>query len=201
MAPSPSSEHPPADEIELLLDLAHRAIIDVLDGRPGDAPPLASLPERLHEPGGIFVTLHVAGELNGCIGAIEGDEPLGQAATRLACAAAFQDPRLPRLQPADLPHLTLEVSLLSAPTAIVAHSWAHLVSQVRPDVDGLILRAGRRQGVFLPAVWDQLPEPTDFVDQLYRKAGFTPRSWPPAMRAERFSATKHARQPSSDSPV
>ena len=75
--------------LELLLDLADSAIVAALSGRPLGPPSIASLPEGLRVLTGAFVTLTVDGELNGCIGMIEGTEPLGQAVPRLAVSAAF----------------------------------------------------------------------------------------------------------------
>src|SRR3954454_16414357 len=109
MAPSPSP-----DEIELLLDIADAAIERALAGHRAAPPALDSLPPALREPVGVFLTLRVACELKGCTGAVVGSEPLGQAVARLAVSAAFSDPRLPALQPADRAHLTIEISLMSA---------------------------------------------------------------------------------------
>ena len=108
MAPSPSTEPPEhavelsPDEAELALDIADAAIRDVLAGRTPDPPALHTLPANLHRPSGAFVTLTVHDELNGCIGTVGGDEPLGLAVARLAAAAAVDDPRLPRLSSSDL---------------------------------------------------------------------------------------------------
>ena len=90
--------------------------------------------------------------------------------------------------------LVIEISLLSPPEPMRAASWAQLVRDVRPGVDGVIVRTRHRQGVFLPSVWDQLPDPVDFVDQLYRKADLAPRSWPRGMQALRFTAAKYSRR-------
>ena len=42
---------------------------------------------------GAFVTIHKRGQLRGCIGHVEADEPLGRVITRCAVAAASSDPR------------------------------------------------------------------------------------------------------------
>ena len=39
---------------------------------------------------------------------------------------------------------------------------------------------------FLPAVWEQLPDPRDFVAHLRRKAGLPGRGWSPALRVSRY---------------
>ena len=58
----------------MLLDIAEESIRSAFGRRPPTLPD--DLPAVLHECRGAFVTLHVAGALNGCIGAIVADEPL-----------------------------------------------------------------------------------------------------------------------------
>lgn len=188
-------------EAALLLDLAEDAIVDGLQGRPLAAPDPAALPPALRERRGVFVTLTVNGELNGCIGTIEPDDPLGRAVGRYARSAAFADPRLPPLQPADVPSLTIEVSVLSPLAPIPATSRQEVLDRVRPGVDGLVLAAGSRQAVFLPAVWDKLPDAADFLDHLQRKAELPLGRWPDDMRAWRFTADKFARRAGKRSPA
>ena len=195
MAPSPSPDRAlPEPEAALLLDLADDAVVDGLLGRPLAVPDLAALPATMREPTGVFVTLLVGGELNGCIGTIQGDEPIGHAVGRCARSAAFADPRLPPLRPADYDSLTIEVSVLSPLTEIPAASRQQLLDQLRPGVDGLQIAAGARRAVFLPVVWDKLPHPPDFLDHLLRKAGLPLDRWPHDLRAWRFTAEKLARR-------
>ena len=195
MAPSSSAEPPLASaDVELLLDIADRAVVDGLLGGLPSATPLPLLPAALREHAGVFVTLTVDGELNGCIGTIEGVEPLGHGAARHAWSAAFADPRLPALRRVDYEHLVIEVSVLSPVSPMPAASRGELVGALRPGVDGLVIAAGAQRGVFLPAVWEQLPEAGAFVDHLQLKAGLSPRWWRAGTRAWRFTATKHARR-------
>jgi hypothetical protein len=194
MAPSPCAEPLVGEaDAELLLDIAEAAIISALRGRQPKLPPLGILPSALHRRAGVFVTLTVAGSLNGCIGTIEGVEPVGHAVALLALSAAFADQRLPALRPADYAHLTIEISLLSPPSPLEAASRAQLVGELRPGQDGLIIEAGTRRGLFLPSVWEQLPRREDFLDQLWLKAGLAPRTWPSGLRAFRFETERHER--------
>lgn len=195
MAPSPSGEGRLQDaEAALLLDLANDAIVDGLRGRPGAAPELAELPPPLREPRGVFVTLLVDKDLNGCIGSIGGDEPLGHAVGRVARSAAFADRRLPPLRARDYPSLSIEVSLLSPLEPISAATREEVLDLLRPGVDGLAIAAGPLRAVFLPVVWDKVPGPDDFLDHLLRKAGISPRSWPAGMEAWRFTVEKLSRR-------
>jgi len=193
--PSPSAEtRLEAADVERLLDIAEAAIVDGLFGGRPSAPPVSALPPALRETSGVFVTLTVDGSLNGCIGCIEGVEPLGHAVPRHAWAAAFADPRLPSLRPEAYERLLIEISVLSPLSPIPADSREDLLAQLRPHVDGLVVAAGGGRALFLPSVWEQLPQPEEFLDHLQLKAGLPPGRWPPGMLSYRFTATKIARK-------
>lgn len=195
MAPSRSAEGPLcAGDAELLLDLADDAILDGLLGRPATVPSEQLLPAALRVRTGLFVTLTVAGDLNGCIGSIDGELSLAHAAVRHAWSAAFADPRLEALTPRDYRELTIEVSVLSPLVTMPASTRLQVIEGLRPGVDGLVIAEGRRRAVFLPSVWEQLPEPATFLRHLQAKARMSPGSWSDTMQAWRFSATKYARQ-------
>ncbi len=197
MAPSPSPEVAlGADCAARLLDSALDAIVAGLDGRVPDPIPLSELSDELRRTVGSFVTLHVDSELNGCIGNVEGSEPLGRAVPRLAWSAAFADPRLPSLRPVELDRLAIEISLLSPLAPVDVHSYGALIECVLPGCDGLVVRSNDRQGLFLPSVWEQLPDPAAFVAQLFHKAGLPPGTWPPGTEVHRFGTTSYRRDPS-----
>jgi AmmeMemoRadiSam system protein A len=174
-------------EEELLLDLAEVAIRACLEGTRFPGPDTHRLPEPLLRPCGAFVSLHVDDDLNGCIGNLDADDPIGACVPRLAIQAAFEDPRLPRLRRADLAHLVIEISLLSPRTAVPASTRSELFAHLIPFEHGLVLAARDRRGVFLPSVWEQLPDPDDFVDHLLHKAGLPRDEWPSTMSAELFT--------------
>jgi AmmeMemoRadiSam system protein A len=152
-----------------------------------------NLPAALHRPNGAFVTLLVAGELNGCIGDVAGSASLAVSVADLAIKAAFHDPRLPALTSSDLAGLTIEVSLLSSRIEVPAGSRTELLQQLRRDEHGLTIRSGSRRALFLPSVWRQLPRPDQFVDQLLRKAGLPHGAWPDDLVAAVFTTTTVSR--------
>ena len=195
MAHSPSTEDAvlTAGEQELLLDLAEAAIHDGLVGRVPASVDVDSLPARLQDPRGAFVTLHVRDELNGCIGRLETDEKLGALIPVLAFESAFGDPRLPALQETDLPWLHVEISILSPLERMAVRDRADLLAALRPGTDGLLIRAVPYQATFLPAVWASAPEPDYFVDLLFRKAGLPPGGWPPDLQVYRYRTVSFGR--------
>lgn len=175
---------------EQLLEVADRSIVAGLDGRRAVGPDESDLHPDLHQRLGAFVTLKVRDELNGCIGSIDGAETLGVAVARHAWSAAFADPRLPALRRSDYPQLEVEVSVLSPLAPLAAESHTDLITTLRPGIDGLLIGAGTRRGVFLPSVWNQLPSAERFVDGLFIKAGLDPATWPDELRAHRFVVQK-----------
>ena len=189
MAPSLSSELSDADGAALL-NIAAQSIRRGLSGRGRLTVDVGSLSPRLAEHGAAFVTVRVNGALNGCIGSIDPVAPLGAAVARHAWDAAFSDPRLPRLQPEDYSHATIEVSVLSPLAPIPATSEAELLAALRPGDDGLVIAARGRRGLFLPVVWESLPDPRDFLHHLQDKAGLPPAWWPDDITAHRFSVQK-----------
>ena len=155
-----------------LLSIAREAI----GGRLGvttAAAPGCSTPNHsaLDRPAATFVTLMQDDALRGCIGTLEPSRPLGIDVHENALAAAFRDPRFEPLAVHEYESMSVEVSLLSASEPVGFVDEAHLIAQLRPGVDGVILECGRRRATFLPQVWEALPDPRDFLAALERKAG------------------------------
>lgn len=198
MEPSPSPD-PVADRLapadaDLLFVLADAAIRAGLEGQDAPTVDEAGLPPALAGRHGAFVTLEVAGHLNGCIGALDASEPLGVVVPGLAWRAAFADPRLPALTAADYDDLEIELSVLGPLTPIPARSQADVLRLLRPGVDGLVIAAQGRKATFLPAVWEKVVDPEGFVHHLQRKAGLPVDRWAPDTRAWRYTVDEYRRR-------
>jgi hypothetical protein len=168
--------------------LARHAIeYGLREGRPPELD-LALYPAELRLPRASFVTLRLGEELRGCTGNLEPLHPLVVGVARNAFGSAFSDPRFPPLAPRELERLAVSVALLSPLEAIAAGSEAELLAVLRPGVDGLAIRAGSRSATFLPAVWESLPAPPEFLRALLRKARIEPGTWPAELRCERYTA-------------
>jgi len=144
-------------------------------------------PRTLRLPRATFVTLDIDGQLRGCIGALTAYQPLVQDVAVHAYAAAFEDPRFPELREDEFPKLEVHVSVLSPPEPLQFSSEQELLAQLRPGVDGLILRFDRHYGTFLPSVWEQLTDPSAFLAHLKQKAGLPLDFWSPELQAERYT--------------
>ncbi|WCJ58646.1 AmmeMemoRadiSam system protein A [Fontisphaera persica] len=175
-------------EQRLLLTVAKASIEHGLhQGRPWTVDP-QSFPPTLREPWAVFVTLHHEGRLRGCIGTLEPNHPLVVAVARFAWHAAFHDTRFAPLAANELPGLHLHLSILSPPAPIPCQSEADLLARLQPGVDGLLIEDGFHHATFLPSVWDNLPDKTDFLRHLKRKAGLSPDHWSHTFRASRYRA-------------
>ena len=94
-----------ADKAQLLA-LARQAIATGLARQRLPTPAAESLSAVLAAPGAAFVSLHLDGDLRGCIGSIEAEAPLYRDVLRNARSAAFEDPRFLPLTAAELERVT-----------------------------------------------------------------------------------------------
>ncbi|RSX49011.1 AmmeMemoRadiSam system protein B [Bifidobacterium callimiconis] len=163
---------------------------------PDDVDPQTIVDEHdwLREPGASFVTLTEGGRLRGCIGTLEAYRPLGRDIADHAIDAASRDPRFRPITASEYPLLDVEVSVLGKPEPMRATSRDELESELRPGEDGLIINDGRgHRATFLPQVWDDLPDPHDFVSHLLAKSGLpSTTTWTGSrIQCHRYSVTAY----------
>lgn len=185
------SEPGDPDETErgrALLRIARASLAEAF-GR-GDRSLLDDREPWLREPGATFVTLRLHGQLRGCVGSVHAYRPLFEDVWANARAAAFSDTRFPRLRREEFDAVELEVSLLSAPEPLSVTGEEEACRLLRPGIDGVILEAGDNRGTFLPQVWEQLPDPRQFLAHLKVKAGLPASFWPPDLRLWRYTVAK-----------
>ncbi|MGH8237012.1 MAG: AmmeMemoRadiSam system protein A [Steroidobacteraceae bacterium] len=174
-----------------LLALARASIYSALsNGRnSGEFVPFtaSALPDALTVRRSSFVTLHLNHELRGCCGTLDAPRPLAEDVWRNAWAAAFSDYRFPPLTAAEWPQVSLHLSLLTRPEPLEVTNEAQLLTLLRPAIDGLILESATGRATFLPAVWEQIPDPAQFVRQLKMKAGWPVTYWSNRVRCFRYA--------------
>ena len=146
-----------------LLDLARETVAAAARGDSSPEPRNPSGP--LREKGAAFITLHVGGELRGCIGHVEAISPLWESVRDMARAAAERDSRFPAVRPDELPGLQIEISILS-PMAPIRPA------EIRVGTHGLYVKRGAQGGLLLPQVavewgWDA----AEFLRRTFEKAG------------------------------
>ncbi|PIU20445.1 MAG: hypothetical protein COT18_02230, partial [Elusimicrobia bacterium CG08_land_8_20_14_0_20_59_10] len=125
----------------------------------------------LNLPGAAFVTLTRNGALRGCIGTVEPVLTVMDAVRHGALSAAFRDHRFPELEKEELGRIKIEISLLSRMSPVTAE-------EIKPWKHGVVVSRDGKSGLFLPQVWEQIPDKESFLGELcQQKAGLPRDCW------------------------
>ena len=173
---------------EYILDLVRLTIATRLKTNKSVRPDqFESLPASLQEEGACFVTLEINGKLRGCIGSIEAHAPLITDLVSNAQNAAFGDPRFRQLTIPEYNQTTISISILTPQVPLEFNSEEELLEKVRPFKDGLIIADNYLRAVYLPSVWEQIPDKLEFLRSLKRKAGMSPNHFSKTFQAWTFT--------------
>jgi len=194
MAPSCCIELTPGEQAQLLVIARGSIQHGLTAGRPLEIDRTQLSGALLHEQGN-FVTLTQRGILRGCIGTLETTQCLAQSIAANAFNAAFHDTRFTPLTAAELDQTQIEISVLSRPEPMDVHTRRELLAALRPGEDGLLLKEHGHHATFLPKVWDQVPDPRQFVQHLMAKAGLPDDYWSESVRCYRYHALSFAEHP------
>jgi len=168
MSSHPEIEFSP-EEQHAMLALARSAILAAFTG---EAPEIAAGdPACTSLRRGVFVTVHVAGKLRGCIGVIEARETLRESIIHCAESAAFHDRRFAPLRANELDGLQIEISVLSELFPLNPDS-------IEIGKHGLYVTSGQHHGLLLPqvAVEHRLSR-EQFLEETCYKAGLPREAW------------------------
>ena len=151
-----------------LVELARKTIESYVREKRTIKPPEELVPE-MQGRAGTFVSLHDSqGNLRGCIGTIEPQQPaVAQEIIQNAISAATRDPRFPPVQPEELESLDIKVDVLTEPEPIDS------MDQLDPKRYGVIVESGWRRGLLLPDL-EGVDTVEYQVDIAMRKAGIGP---------------------------
>ena len=169
------------DDWLTLVDIARRAISSaVLVKSIPDFPVFVG---ALSEPRGAFVTLHLAGNLRGCVGQVENPGPLGDVVARSAINAALNDTRFPPVRPEEMAQLEIEISVLSMPERILPEA-------IVAGRHGLLVVSGSARGLLLPQVASERNWTAGrLLEETCAKAGLRGDAWrDPATEIYGFTA-------------
>jgi len=179
-----------------MLDIAYQSILHGLKTNSALVlDPLEFEPE-LQKQRACFVTLNKNEKLRGCIGHLEAIQPLIADVATNSYSAAFQDPRFSPVTPDEITKLVIHISILTPAVKMTFENENELLAKLRPGIDGLILQEKHHKGTFLPAVWESLPEPASFLNQLKVKAGLSMNYWSNTLEVLQYETESFARQPS-----
>ncbi len=121
---------------------------------------------------GVFVSLHIADNLRGCIGYIRGYKSIRDSIVEMANAAAFRDPRFPPVSKAELDKLNIEISVLSE-LILMQPGEEPVIGR-----DGLYIEHPYGSGLLLPQVaveWKWTAN--TFLKEVCHKAGLPGNAW------------------------
>lgn len=164
------------EDKRFLLSLARQAIMAALSGQSVESLAVDA-PKSIMVSGASFVTLTKHGALRGCIGALKAYQPLMQDVCEHAVAAALEDYRFRPVKKAEMDQIEIEISCLTEAQPLAYTDSDDLIIKLRPGIDGVILKDGLRQATFLPQVWEQLPDPKEFLSHLCSKMGARVDAW------------------------
>ncbi len=157
------------EEKKFLLETARESITSYLEKRKGN---YGTPQKKLEKPFGAFVTLHIHGNLRGCIGHIVPVYPLFTGIQYLARESAFRDPRFPPLSIEELPETDIEISVLS-PMKRISTPKA-----IKVGTHGILIKRGIYSGVLLPQVpVEQGWGLEEFLTHACYKAGLQGNCW------------------------
>lgn len=148
---------------------------------------LENIPQVLYQYGASFVTLTINNDLRGCIGSIIAHQSLIKDLVSNAYNAAFADSRFYPLTEDEYENVKISISLLSSPEEMDFKDEQDLLNQIRPFIDGIIIKDGINQAVYLPSVWEQLPDKVMFLNSLKQKAGLSPHHFSKNFQAFRYT--------------
>jgi len=115
--------------------------------RDGKIPEIRAeeLDPELRRRAGVFVCLKIDGNLRGCIGTFQPQEPtIAHEAVRNAISAATCDPRFTCVRPDELGAIEYSADVLTTPEPVRDRG------ELDPRRYGVIVQAGPRRGLLLP---------------------------------------------------
>jgi hypothetical protein len=164
-----------------LVGLARRSVAARVTGSVEAAGQEIELPSAF----GVFITIRQSGKLRGCLGTLRCSDGVAREVERCAADAASNDPRFSRVTSAELPEISVEVSILGPLEEIdPADSAAIIIGR-----HGLVAEKGELRGLLLPQVareWGWNVE--QFLRQTCVKAGLPADAWRHGARILRFEA-------------
>jgi AmmeMemoRadiSam system protein B/AmmeMemoRadiSam system protein A len=95
---------------------------------------------------GVFVTLYKEGELRGCIGHMQSEQPLFKTVQSLTVASATRDYRFRPVVTNELNNIEIEISVLTPMQKIQS------IDQIEMGKHGIYIKKGYQTGTFLPQV-------------------------------------------------
>jgi len=136
------------EEKKILLDAARNSIRSLFINAEIPKPDFIQYPS-LNLIAGAFVTLNENGQLRGCIGRFNPDEPLYKVVQDMAISSSTKDYRFTPVTPPELDKIEVEISVLTPMKKIKS------IEEIELGKHGVYIRKGFQSGTFLPQVADK----------------------------------------------
>jgi MEMO1 family protein len=160
-------------EKKTLLEIAGETIGAYVRYRETPAIDESRLTPNLKKQAAAFVTLHIGGDLRGCIGTFKADRQLYKTVQDMAVSAAVNDTRFESVSIPEINMLQIEISVLTPMRKISS------IDEIELGKHGIYIRKGRSSGTLLPQVaTDQKWTREQFLGYCARdKAGIGWNGW------------------------
>ena len=129
-----------------LLAIARSTVVQYVMERKVPDVDVSKLSDNVKTNCGAFVTLYKHGELRGCIGRFEPNEPLYKVVQQMAVAASTEDYRFQPVESNEIKDLDIEISVLTPMRKI------NSIDEIELGKHGIYIKKGSRGGTFLPQV-------------------------------------------------
>lgn len=169
-----------------LLRLARTSLEEAVLHQRRYEPSRDDFSEVLFNKGATFVTLTEEDDLRGCIGTLLPREAVAADIAQNAYAAALSDHRFNPVTAEELEKIKISISFLTGYERVLYQDEEDLLNMIEAGTDGVVIRDGNRQGLFLPSVWKQIPDKKEFLQNLKLKAGMSPSYWSNNIKVYRF---------------
>lgn len=133
------------EEQAALLKSARNAIVQFLETGNKTIIESDQPSDGVKQQSGMFVSIYVSGELRGCIGSLNMEEPFNHLVKQMAVSAA-SDSRFKNITWQDLNNMEIEISILSPLRKIDSPE------EFIPGKHGIYIKKGTSTGTFLPKV-------------------------------------------------
>lgn len=136
-------------EKKTLLEIARNTLNQYIRQRQIPEINTSGFTPNLFENTGAFVTLNKDGQLRGCIGRFDPNEPLYQVVQDMTISSATKDYRFTPVTPPELDKINIEISVLTPLQKIDD------INKIILGKHGIYIKKGFQSGTFLPQVADQ----------------------------------------------
>ncbi len=173
-----------------LINIAQKSLIMAITKNERYVPERNEQNNILFDKGNSFVTLYKGNELRGCIGSLSAYRGIAEDIAANTYSAAIHDSRFTPIAIDELNDIKFTISLLTNFEPITFTSYDNLLSLIEAGKDGLLIKDGQREGLFLPSVWEKFSSKDEFMNELKIKAGLSPSYWSDTIKVFRFKTVE-----------